>query len=175
MHGRCSTLFDILRVTTCKAKDWSNILPVSVPPITRLLLRPSSQLPESKAPTELVSSCSIYFAISLRSTPVHHSFSLPQPSSILYPGFKKQTKGQKTKERGKHNYVHNFVFGIAKRTAGPPLQGDSFGESSRGEAECAGSRRTQSGQQTIIPAEERTDTPWSDQLGGSHRVRSLSC
>lgn len=144
MQGRCSTLFDILRMNTCKAKDWSNIVPVSVPQTSRLLLGPSSQL-EDKGPTELVSSCSIYFAIILRSTPLHHPLSLPQPSSILYPGFKKKTKEQKTEERGKHDYVGVFVFGIAKRTAGPPLQSDNSGEPSCGEAECAGSRRTRPG------------------------------
>lgn len=95
MQGRCSTLFDILQATTCKAEDWSNILPVSVPLTTRLLLRPS-QLSERNAPTELVSSCSIYFAMILRSTPLHHPpFFLPQPSSILYPGSKSSPKGKR--------------------------------------------------------------------------------
>lgn len=178
MQGRCSTLLDILRMITCKAEDWSNIVPVSVPLTTRLLLGPSSQLAEKEAPTGLVSSCSIYFAIILRSThPCTTPLSLPQPSSIILssiPDSKSRPRGKRPK-RGESTITWTTSYlALRNERRGLLCRATLSGSRAVERLNAQGQGALNLGNRQSQPRRERTRRG-QIQLGGSHRVRSLSC
>jgi hypothetical protein len=137
----------------------SNIVPDSAPPGRR----PCSDLQCVLRPT-VAQTGKLY--IYLLPFTLSRSTRAPFPSislGITYRGCQRDPESIR-KER---DYVCGFVFCIAKRTVGPPLQEDDLGgaEQSCGEAESTRSRRTRRAQRTN-PADKKRYTLGQISLGG---------